>query len=168
MQKCPRHVKGIGSRRLLSAGHPIGRHLVLRDKNEEDENSINTGASAQNGTKCPLRHSSVTERGESTMTYDPNNANDPNRPLNPNLDLRTTPSARNNNTWVVWVAALAVIAVAAFAYSQWSTPGTSPDTTASTTQSEPAPAKPIAPTDNSATPAPAPAPATPPAAPAQQ
>ncbi|ACE91808.1 hypothetical protein RHECIAT_CH0002857 [Rhizobium etli CIAT 652] len=123
----------------------------------------------QNGTKSALRHFLVTARGESTMTYDPNNANDPNRPLNPNLDLRTTPTARSSNTWVVWVAALAVIAVAAFAYSQWSSsPGTSPDTTASTTQSEPAPAKPIAPTDNSATPAPAPAPATPPAAPAQQ
>lgn len=94
----------------------------LTSWNEEYENPISTSASAQNGTKCPLRHSSLTERGESTMTYDPNNANDPNRPLNPNLDLRTTPSARSNNTWVVWAAALAVIAVAAFAYSQWSTP----------------------------------------------
>lgn len=106
------------------------------------------------------------------MTYDPDNANDLNRPLNPNpnLDLRTTPTARSTNSWVVWAAALAVIAVAAFAYSQWnSSPGTSPDTTASTTQSQPAPVTPMAPADNSATPAPAtPAPATPPAAPAQQ
>ncbi len=103
------------------------------------------------------------------MTYDPNNLNDPARPLDPYLDLRTTPvSRRRSGSWFGWVVAIAVIAVAAFAYTQWPASNTDPQTTASTTNAEPAPipAKPMAPADNNMTPVPAPA--TPPAAPDQQ
>jgi len=97
------------------------------------------------------------------MTYDPNNLNDPNRPLNPTTgpDFRTTPvGARKSSSWVGWVAAIAVIAVAAFAYMEWNgTPNTDPQTTASTKTEPaapaPAPATPMAPADNNAAPAPA-------------
>jgi hypothetical protein len=121
------------------------------------------------GTNKAFRHYSVHRKRRVQMTFDPNNMNDPNRPINPGRDpdLRTTPIERRSGSWVGWVAAIAVIAVAAFAYTQWNdTPGTDPQTTASTTNAEPAPApvQPMAPADNNA----APAPATPPAAPAQQ
>jgi hypothetical protein len=103
------------------------------------------------------------------MTYDPNNPNDinnpndPNRPLNPTRDpdLRTTPVDRlHRRSWAVWIAGIVLIAIAAFAITEMiDEPGTDPATTASTTNSEPAPA-PASPT--------APAPGTPPAVPAQQ
>ncbi|TCU04515.1 hypothetical protein [Rhizobium sullae] len=100
------------------------------------------------------------------MVQNPNPLHDPNRLSD--LDVRTTPVDRTRSKpWVGWIAAIAAIAVVAFAYTLWTdTPGSDLQTTASTTNSEPAsvPAKPTAPADNSA----APAPATPPAAPAQQ
>lgn len=94
------------------------------------------------------------------MTNDPKNSNrDP--------DLRTTPVDYRRTNWVAWIAAVGLIAIGAFALTQWSSgPDTDPETTASTSNSEPAlaPPTPAAPTDNNA----APAPVTPPAGTTQQ
>ncbi|AJD42407.1 hypothetical protein C9413_22765 [Rhizobium sp. SEMIA 4085] len=89
------------------------------------------------------------------MAYDPKNSNrEP--------DLRTTPSdSRRSNSWVGWIAAVALVAIAVFALTQWlAGPDTDPQATASTSNSEPAPAlaPPTAPADNNAAPAPATAP----------
>jgi hypothetical protein len=85
------------------------------------------------------------------MTYDPND-------LNRDADLRTTPiEYRRSNAWIGWAAAIAVVAVATFAYMEWTgAPDTDRQTTASTTNSAPAPAPatPIAPPGNNAAPAP--------------
>ncbi|MBB4275356.1 hypothetical protein [Rhizobium mongolense] len=99
------------------------------------------------------------------MTYDPNNPNDPNRPLKPTSqpDLRTTPTTRLRvPRWGALIAGIVLIAIAAFAVTEMvDEPGTDPSPTASTTNSEPAPAPatPTAPADNAT-----PAPTTPPAA----
>ncbi|MCS3743469.1 hypothetical protein [Rhizobium sp. BK661] len=90
------------------------------------------------------------------MTYDPN---DPVRNPDPNPDLRTMPVRRKGPSWLGWVVAAAVILVAAFAITEWfDRPGTDPNPTASTTQTEPvkppvAPA-PAAPSSEPAAPAP--------------
>lgn len=100
------------------------------------------------------------------MTYDPN---DPNRVPNldrdlsaKNLDRDMTPKplTRSSNAWIGWVAAIAVMLVAAFAITEWfDRPGTDPNPTASTTQTEPMkpPVEPVAPSAEPAAPAPAPA-----------
>ncbi|TCU21268.1 hypothetical protein EV130_111125 [Rhizobium azibense] len=94
------------------------------------------------------------------MTYDPEK---------PKLGrrFRTGPVDFRRTNWVAWIAAAGLIAIGAFALTQWSSlPDTDPETTASTSNSEtaPAPATPSAPTDNNA----APAPVTPPAGTPQQ
>lgn len=86
------------------------------------------------------------------MTNDPN-SNIPTR----DPDVLTTSEEWRRPSLFRWIAVVAVIAVAAFAATVWlDEPDTDPSTTASTTNSEPAPApaKPMTPTDN-ATPAPA-------------
>ncbi|MBZ9792372.1 hypothetical protein K9B32_20000 [Rhizobium sp. 3T7] len=95
------------------------------------------------------------------MTYDPNdpirNPNDPIRNPSTEPDLRTPPR-RGSSTWIGWVAAIALILVAAFAITEWfGRPGTDPNPTASTTESQPMkpPVVPAAPSSEPATPAPA-------------
>ncbi|PKA43839.1 hypothetical protein CWR43_09465 [Rhizobium sullae] len=94
------------------------------------------------------------------MTYDPENANRDRERRTPSVDYRRT-------NWVAWIAAAGLIAIGAFALIQSpNAPGTDPQTTGSTSNSEPAPAPtvPPAPADNNA----APAPVTPPAGTTQQ
>ncbi len=94
------------------------------------------------------------------MTYGPENSK-------PDPDLRTRAVDYRRTNWVAWIAAVGLIAIGAFALTQWSSgPDTDPETTASTSNSEPAlaPPTPAAPTDNNA----APAPVTPPAGTTQQ
>jgi len=89
------------------------------------------------------------------MTYDPN---DPIRNPNTQPDLRTPPPRRGSSAWIGWVAAIAVFLVAAFAITEWfDRPGTDPNPTASTTESQPMkpPVVPAAPSSEPATPAPA-------------
>ncbi|CAN7703133.1 hypothetical protein [Rhizobium sp. LjRoot258] len=89
------------------------------------------------------------------MTYDPN---DPNRNPTTDHDLRTPPLRRSSSSWIGWIAAIAVILVAAFAITEWfDRPGTDPNPTASTTESQPMkpPVAPMAPSSEPATPAPA-------------
>ncbi len=89
------------------------------------------------------------------MTYDPN---DPMRKPDMDPDLRTGPVRRTSGAWIGWVAAIAVILVAAFAITEWfDRPGTDPDPTASTTQTEPMkpPLAPATPSSEPSSPAPA-------------
>ncbi len=77
----------------------------------------------------------------------------PNDPLgrpDRDADLRTTPIDRRRSGPWAFIILIAFIAIAGFAYYNYGTPGTDPQTTASTNQAEPtavpAPATPVAPT----------------------